>query len=113
MTSSPSTEPHVAQSLDLSFSAFADELEKLAEAKHPTLKRWAKNTALIGAGYGVGHGAGMLAEKGLQTVAGGKWRKWQSPAKSKILRAGAGVSMAATFLAAENLLRQRSKAEEK
>jgi hypothetical protein len=89
---------------------------KIAEAqggpKQPTFKRWLKNTALIGAGYAAGHGAAMLAEKGVQKMMGRKWNKWQSPAKKRILRAGAGFATAATFLAAENMIRQRMKAQQ-
>ena len=55
----------------VTFSSFSDEISKIA-AEHfepprsdgkVKLKKWLKNTALIGAGTGIGTGAGMIAEK--------------------------------------------------
>jgi hypothetical protein len=112
-TSSLSTGHHVAHS-DIRLSAFGDELVKIAEAQspRPTFKRWLKNTALIGSGYAVGHGLGMVAERGAQKLFGQRWAKWSTPAKSRLIHAGAGLAAAGAFVSAENLIRQRAKAEQ-
>lgn len=111
MKTSPLSLLHTA-----SHAALSDELLKIAqEAQAPKpagFKRWVKNTALIGAGYGLGHGtAHLLDEKVLRPLVGEKWKKWNSPRKAGLMRAFMGITAAGGMLAAENLAYQRWKAQ--
>lgn len=100
--------------------ALSDELEKIAAAtavkkeepkKSGGFKTWAKNTAIIGAGAGLGHGAGMLVDKGLEKAYGDKWAKWSTSTKKKIIGPALGAATAGAFLA--NQWREKKKEEAK
>jgi hypothetical protein len=69
-TSFRSTAGGIGPDADVILRACADELEKIAKAQQKQslerkgkLLRFLKNTALVSAGYGLGHGAGMLVER--------------------------------------------------
>ena len=105
----------------VSLVALSNEFEKIAssqpEAKKPTrgdkLKKWAKNTAIIGAGYGLGYGAGTLADKGLEKLLGNRWNNgWDVAKKRKYIGIATGLATAGAFISNQYLNKKRAEAAE-
>jgi hypothetical protein len=97
-----------------SLAALSDELLKIAadqQAKKPsTFKKVLKNSLLVAGGYGVGHGVGMLADKGLGKALGDKWSKMVPESKKKWAYPALGAASAGAFLANEYLNYKRQQA---
>lgn len=99
---------------NISTEAMRDELLKISmsEESKKKLKNFAKSTATISAGAGLGYGAGMLADKAFQKMLGSKWESLGSPAKKKMLGAALGLTMAGSYVARRMLDKERQKAQE-
>lgn len=93
----------------------SSELLKIAEAQtdteeRPTLKKWLKTTAVIGAGYGAGRGAAELGAHVLGKLVGPKFRTLATPAQAAVLKTIVGLSAAGGAVAAQNLAYKKWKA---
>src|SRR5947209_15680044 len=108
-TSSPSTELREAPLNDIQFTAFADELTKIAESNHPKLKRWLKNTAILAGAAGASVGAGMLIERGAQKFLAQRWASLTPAARSNIKNGLAGVAGMGVAMAGDSVFRERLK----
>lgn len=96
-----------------SLNGLSNELLKIAEAeqKKPSkLKRYLKNSAIIAGGYGLGHGLGMLADKGAKKAFGEKWTKMVPESKKRWIYPALGAASAGSFLANEYLNYKRQQA---
>jgi len=95
-------------------NAFQDELLKIAmsEARKSKLKNFAKSTATIAAGAGVGYGSAMLAEKAFLKMIGSRFSTLPQSQQNKILGAALGVSLAGSYVARNWLDKERAKAKE-
>lgn len=88
-------------------AALVDEFTKIAQAKKKgKLKKFLKNTAIVAGGYGLGHGAGMLADefiakKVLKNIPLEKKKRWVGPAL--------GAATAGSMLIAERLKRMHEE----
>lgn len=104
-------------------TSFEDELAKIAEAQtlmqhpagqsvaKPSMKRWLKNTAIIGGGVAGGTAAGMLTGKTLRHLGGARWASMSPAAKKMILTpviASAGIG---TAVAMEKMMHERKAAD--
>lgn len=94
---------------DVQLTAFADELTKIAESSHPKLKRWLKNTAILAAAAGTSVGAGMLVERGAQTLLAKHWASMTPAARSNIKNGLAGLAGMGVAMASDSVFRERSK----
>lgn len=94
-------------------AAFRDELEKIALSaeRKKKLKRWAKNTLAISAGYGAGHAAGMVGEKALKHFAGERFNKLPTSTKLKFVGPALGVATAGVTAASLHLRKKQQEAE--
>lgn len=91
--------------------ACSDELQKIAaHQKKPDFRRWLKNTLILGAGYGAGHGAGMLAEKGLSKLLGRK-NIITSKAGRIALYGATGVAGLGSMLARQRMMEAKQRAD--
>ena len=99
-------------------AALSDELTKIAEdrIKEHRKKRWdsfkrhAKTIAGVSVGYGLGHGAGMLAEKALEKKFGrDAWRTMPLASKMRYLKPALGIATGASYLAATHLKKKMQK----
>lgn len=96
-------------------AALRDELEKIADAtsareralreRRRALKKYVKNTLMVAGGYGAGHGAAMLIEKGLEKRYGKAWASLPAQSKARFLKPALGIGTAASLLAARHLKR--------
>lgn len=95
--------------------AFFDEFLKIAQAappeKKPVLQKWVKNTLIAGAGYGLGHGAGMLIDKGLELALKDKWQQIAPPTRKLFVGPALGIATAGAMLAHMHLANQRYEAD--
>lgn len=79
-------------------TALFDEIEKIAADsssphKPPRLSKILKSVAGYAGGYALGHGGGMLADKGLQTLLKDKYpTNWDQGTKNKVLFPLLGVA---------------------
>jgi hypothetical protein len=112
-TSSPSTaRPPVFS--EHTWSAFSDELEKIASTpkeRKEKLKKWARSAGAITAGTALGTGAYMVGERILSNAVGQSWQKLQPSTRLAILgplAGGAGVLSAAML---RRLAEEKQKAE--
>jgi hypothetical protein len=93
------------------FTAFEDEFVKIAGERAEKVKRWARNTALIGAGYGLGQGVGMVADKGLEKALGTTWQNWSTPTKKKVIGTALGIATGGLLLSSQTLAQKRHEAQ--
>lgn len=91
--------------------ALRDELLKIAAVdKDDRFKKFLKSTALIGAGTGLGYGAGMALEKAVQKAFGAKWATVPGAQQAKLLGAAAGLTAAGAYVGREWLGHERREA---
>src|SRR3954463_12846749 len=98
--------------------ALLDELEKIATGLAPkdgktreSLKRWAKNTAIIAGGYGAGQLLAMGAEKVVKSKFGPAWAAMPAAKRMRILGPALGLTAAGVAVAAAHLKKTKEEAD--
>lgn len=92
--------------------SFFDELEKISEAapsKKEKFKKWLKSTAVLSAGYGIGHGSAYAIDrvlsKNLNTI--------PLTVKHKMLGPAVGIGGAAASYSIKKMIEHHRKSQEK
>lgn len=79
------------------------------EHRPGALKTWAKNTALMAAGAGVGTGAAMIVDRFLGHKLGPTWAGMEHQKKKLIIGALIGATTVGSGLLAQKLIEERKK----
>jgi hypothetical protein len=98
-------------SSQVSATAFADELVKIAAAqkKQGKLGPWLRDAGIISAGAGLGTGAYMLTEKALAPKLGPKWNSLNPGTRRAVAGAGAAAATLGGMALAHRLAKEKQK----
>lgn len=94
------------------FNAFLDELQKIAEVKKSPnqgkLKKWLRATAVMSAGYGVGHGTAYALDRFISK----ELNRIPATTRHKLLGPAAGIMGAASAYALKKRYEHYKKVQE-